>query len=425
MITNIEEAFQTARISNNSLSFPVEISSSIYKKAKSMLSNIRGEYVGKAESGRFEFPFNPSDIVEKFLDKNEWPKKNPYALFPTPRCIIDYAIEYTYAGAIMWSGYEMVRILEPSAGRGDFIDEVSKNFKDQGIPVQITCAEIDPVNIAILKSKGYSVIEGDFLNIDVESLDKFDLIITNPPFQRETYIRHVNHAQKFLGKHGKMLAVIPTKLFTSITKIGVELKHRVAANNIGEFADCIFEEGTFENTDIETMLVTLGSVEEEKTGMIRTVEYAAKLMCLYLNNINHVNMKINGCATDDALEQLMPYLTNVFLEEDPYAFLNDDVITVAKANFASTLELNDKSAIKAKRTNMSALSESKLIKEDPLEPVIKNAFTEIDLIQIEMRNVLANIEEKCKPIKKVQIKKAPKRTRQPINEYQMDMFALA
>jgi hypothetical protein len=417
MINNIKEAFQTAHISNNSLSFPLEISSNIYKKAKSMLSNIRGEYFGKKDSGRFEFAFDPSDIVEKFLENDEWPKKNPYALFPTPRCIIDYAIEHTYAGALMWSGYEMVRILEPSAGRGDFIDEVAKKFKELGIRVQITCAEIDPVNIAILKSKGYSVIEGDFLNIDVESLDEFDLIITNPPFQRETYIHHVNHAQKFLCKHGKMLAVIPTKLFTSITKIGVELKHRVAASNIGEFADCIFEEGTFKNTEIETMIVSLSSVEVEISDMKSSVEYAAYLMCLCLNNINRVNSKINGCNTADALEQLMPYLTNAFIDEDPYAFLNDDVITAAKAKFSNTLQLNDKSTVNAKQFAIPA-------NEEALDPIIKDVFNEIDFIQFEMSNVQVNIGD-YKPINKVKHRGIAKVTRQPTNEYQMDMFSMA
>jgi hypothetical protein len=172
-----------------------------------------------------------------------------------------------------------------------------------------------------------------------------------------------------------MLAVIPTKLFTSITKIGVELKHRVAASNIGEFADCIFEEGTFKNTEIETMIVSLSSAEMEITDMKRSVEYAAYLMCLCLclNNINRVNSKINGCNTADALEQLMPYLTNAFIDEDPYAFLNDDVITAAKAKFSNTSQLNDKSTVNAKQFAIPA-------NEEALGPIIKDVFNEIDFI---------------------------------------------
>lgn len=424
MITNIEEAFQTACITNNSLSFPVEISSKIYKKAKSMLSNIRGEYVGKAENGRFEFPFNPADIIEKFLETSEWPKKNPYALFPTPRCIIDYAIEYTYAGAQMWSGCKIVRILEPSAGRGDFIDEIVKDFKKHGIAYEVTCVEIDPVNIAILKNKGYSVIEGDFLNVDIATIGSFDLIITNPPFQRETYIKHVNHSQTFLSQQGKLLAVIPTKLFSSTSKIGIDLKHRVSASNIGEFADCIFAEGTFDCTEVETMLITLNSVEEDNKQLEHSVKYAASLMCLCVNNINHVNMKINSCTSEDALERLMPYLCDVFLEEDPYAFLNDDVISAAKIDLASTLELNDKKTVNTKPISVSVLSNYANIKNETIEPVNNSPINESELILSEICTVLAKTDEKCKPCKNVTAMNAPKLKRRLINESQMDMFAM-
>jgi hypothetical protein len=220
------------------------------------------------------------------------------------------------------------------------------------------------------------------------------------------------------------MAVIPSKLFASQTKIGEELKQRVAANNIGEFHDCIFEKGTFENTAEETMLVTLSSAEADELTKESTIDYAAKLMCLCLNNINHVNEKINGCKSDKALDDLMPYLINTFLDEDPYAFLNKDVVRIAKNNFAISLELNDICVVKAKPISIPDILESASTQEVHIEPKIKNVFNEIDLIQLEISNVLVSVETKCKLKKIKPLKSTPKRKRQQEN-CQMDMFALA
>ncbi|MFT7007101.1 MAG: hypothetical protein ACJAXJ_001614 [Colwellia sp.] len=208
------------------------------------------------------------------------------------------------------------------------------------MPVDVVCAEIDPVNIEILKCKGYKVIEGDFLNLEVSSLEKFDLIITNPPFLSQTYLHHVNHAQRFLKTYGKMMAVLPTSLFTSMTKRAKALKQSVAAINIGEFQDCIFEGGTFEYTDIETMLVTFNSVEQSKAVMDNLTDYASRLMCLCLNNERGINTKINKCKSSNDVSNLMPYLVEKYRALSPYSFVNDDVIKSTEEAIKITLGVN-------------------------------------------------------------------------------------
>jgi predicted RNA methylase len=340
MINSINAAFESASIDNNSISFPQQMTPKMFTKVKNMITNLRGKYVSKGGIGCFELSFNPTVIVNKFLTTNEWPKKNPFALFPTPMSVINYALEYTFAGANEWTGYELVRIFEPSAGNGCFIDAVVDDFAKYGVPVDVVCAEIDPVNIEILKCKGYKVIEGDFLNLEVSSLEKFDLIITNPPFLSQTYLHHVNHAQRFLKTYGKMMAVLPTSLFTSMTKRAKALKQSVAAINIGEFQDCIFEGGTFEYTDIETMLVTFNSVEQSKAVMDNLTDYASRLMCLCLNNERGINTKINKCKSSNDVSNLMPYLVEKYRALSPYSFVNDDVIKSTEEAIKITLGVN-------------------------------------------------------------------------------------
>jgi hypothetical protein len=74
---------------------------------------------------------------------------------------------------------EPERILEPSAGKGDFIEYLEKRF-DRYRRVAISAIEIDEDLQATLRGKGIKVIDTDFLAFS--GPDKFDLIIANPPF---------------------------------------------------------------------------------------------------------------------------------------------------------------------------------------------------------------------------------------------------
>lgn len=420
MINSINAAFESANIDNNSISFPQQMTPKMFTKVKNMITNLRGKYVSKGDIGCFELTFNPTGIVHKFLTTNEWPKKNPFALFPTPMSIINYALEYTFAGANEWTGYELVRIFEPSAGTGSFIDAVVEDFAKYGVPVDVVCAEIDPVNIEILKGKGYKVIEGDFLNIEVDSLEKFDLIITNPPFLSQTYIHHVNHAQRFLKKYGKMMAVLPTSLFTSMTKKAKALKHTVAALNIGEFQDCIFESGTFEDTEIETMLVTINSVEQSKADMDKLTDYASRLLCLCLNNERAINTKINNCKSADDVSNLMPYLVEKYRAMSPYSFLNDDVIKKAEEAFKVTLAGNDVSTVIDKCLLNEALVESNVI---PLKIEVHEMATTCAFVLTETVCTPALISSKIAANITNSKKTKPRKASKVTNENQLDLFA--
>jgi len=66
-------------------------------------------------------------------------------------------------------------ILEPSAGKGDIAEYIKDNHS-----YTISCIEKNEDLQSILRGKGLPVIDSDFLNYS--GLDKFDLIIGNPPF---------------------------------------------------------------------------------------------------------------------------------------------------------------------------------------------------------------------------------------------------
>jgi hypothetical protein len=82
----------------------------------------------------------------------------------------------------MWSKIDhndVSNILEPSAGKGDILDWIKDKYSYNG-NFNISCIEKEYDLRSILQGKKYKIIDSDFLSYS--GLDKFDLIIMNPPF---------------------------------------------------------------------------------------------------------------------------------------------------------------------------------------------------------------------------------------------------
>ena len=103
--------------------------------------------------------------------------------YPTPEELIYKMLEgvdFHYIGSI----------LEPSAGKGDLAEGISKIYKartrrsswGEGKDADIDCIELQPELQMILKGKGYRVVHNDFLTFS--TYKRYDLIISNPPFSQ-------------------------------------------------------------------------------------------------------------------------------------------------------------------------------------------------------------------------------------------------
>jgi hypothetical protein len=94
------------------------------------------------------------------------------SFYPTPKKLISK----------MWSKInhnDISNILEPSAGKGDILDYIKEQCSYRG-NYHMSCIEKDYDLRSILIGKSYKIIDSDFLTYS--GLDKFDLIIMNPPF---------------------------------------------------------------------------------------------------------------------------------------------------------------------------------------------------------------------------------------------------
>lgn len=180
-------------------------------KANRILAEWYGEVVGDANSAEAD-PLN---------DIKTTPAKR-YGFFPTP----DAAADELVTGDNRWNGVRPVwltkagepplRVLEPSAGTGNLARRcVDKNSTDERLlrdgyqqRVIVDCVEIQPGLAADLEAEGIynKVICADFMALQPDP--SYDMVIMNPPFDRERDIDHVVQALRFLKPGGTLHAIM-------------------------------------------------------------------------------------------------------------------------------------------------------------------------------------------------------------------------
>ena len=113
-------------------------------------------------------------------DVKRLPASPDSEFYPTPSALAGRMAQF-----IDWKG--VCNILEPSAGKGDLIQNVLKcaqkrtrNWRDEHFLEMVDCVEIDENLRHILDGKGYRVVHDDFLTFT--GFKHYDLIVMNPPF---------------------------------------------------------------------------------------------------------------------------------------------------------------------------------------------------------------------------------------------------
>lgn len=100
-----------------------------------------------------------------------------------------------------------IKVLEPSAGKGDIVRFIKNNSGDFGfysrsvLPrCDIECIEIDPTLRATLRGQDFVVVYDDFLSYETHT--KYDLIFMNPPFANgdKHLLKAINLQQRYGGR---------------------------------------------------------------------------------------------------------------------------------------------------------------------------------------------------------------------------------
>jgi len=210
-----------------------------YKDINEVLENLGGRWNKKLKGHLFSN--DPTEVIDDVILSGEISDlKKEFQQFFTPPELAPRVVALANINDGDW-------VLEPSAGHGGIADFIPKTSK-------IDCVEIIPENVAILKSKNYSVIhEGNFLTLEPNPV--YDRIVMNPPFSRQQEIDHVVHAWNFLKPKGVLVSVMSSSItFRDNNKT---LEFRKFVENHGTVIKN--PEGSFKSsgTNVNTVIVVL------------------------------------------------------------------------------------------------------------------------------------------------------------------------
>lgn len=117
--------------------------------------------------------------------------------YPTPKNLVNRMLDL-----VDWERVQFA--LEPSAGKGDIAQGIRERLKQKKRPCQLDCVEIDQELRAVLKQRGFTVVENDFLAWDAQT--RYDLIAMNPPFREGD--RHLLHALDLMTHGGQIVCLL-------------------------------------------------------------------------------------------------------------------------------------------------------------------------------------------------------------------------
>lgn len=146
--------------------------------------------------GYYQFDYDPTTVLDEIVASGCIPDKQAHQFYPTPESLARIAVELADIG-------EADQVLEPSAGQGGLADFLPKE--------RTTCIEIAPLNCTVLKAKGHTVIEGDFIRwADQNPYEaKFDCVVMNPPFSEGRAKLHTEYASTKVKPGGRVVSILP------------------------------------------------------------------------------------------------------------------------------------------------------------------------------------------------------------------------
>lgn len=225
--------------------------------------------------------------------------------YPTPKEIIEKMIELS---EVLKKPLPGLKILEPSAGKGDIIEYINRKYINYDI--NISAIEIEPELQAILKTKKCKLIAYDFLKYSTNTL--YDLIIMNPPFSEG--VKHLLKAIEIM-KTGEIICLLNSQTIENLHSFErKKLKEELNKHNakIIKLSDCF--KNAERKSNVDTVMIYINKNEELQSNILKDLKYQKK-------NIEELEIKSNAkdLMTSDIIRQKVDTY-NAFLKTIPKAF---------------------------------------------------------------------------------------------------------
>lgn len=197
--SSVTDALKQMTIEGNVAKATRQLDRKLWVQLDQILNILGGKWNKKAKGHVFDD--DPSDLIGNVILTGKVTKPENYGFFPTPQALASEVVKL--AEIEPW-----MTVLEPSAGIGNLCDEIAR------FSTKISCFELQDKNVKVLAGKGYQVTTGDFM--EMEPCGSFDLVIMNPPFEKQQDVKHVMHACGFLRPGGRLVAIMsPSFTFRS------------------------------------------------------------------------------------------------------------------------------------------------------------------------------------------------------------------
>lgn len=163
------------------------------EKVLAALGGVKKYHANNTALAYWEFDYDPVPVVAQVVAFGAIPDQRSYQFYPTPQQEAQQLVDWLDIT-------DSDTLLEPEAGQGGIADLLPKD--------RTLCVEVSPLHCSILRSKGHTVIEADFLGWEPGTT--FDVIAMNPPFSEGRWQEHLRKAGTLVAPRGRLGAVLPT-----------------------------------------------------------------------------------------------------------------------------------------------------------------------------------------------------------------------
>ena len=233
LTSEVQDVLEQATIEGNVLKLNGQLDRGLYEQVNKALAAAGGKWDRKSKG--HVFSGDPRQKLGLMLETGvAVDEKKLFQAFYTPAEVARLVVRMV--------SVEGKTVLEPSAGQG----ALAQACKDEGA-AKVECYEINPVDVAILRDKGFATLQQDFLTV-IPPVVGFDRVVMNPPFTRGTDVKHVAHALKFVRPGGALVAIMAGNQDREPFRRLVDgLKHSVTMLPDGTFTES--------GTNVKTMVL--------------------------------------------------------------------------------------------------------------------------------------------------------------------------
>jgi len=155
------------------------------------------------------------------------------------------------------------RWLEPSAGTGRLVDAVAAVVPLDQLETVMVEVNHDLARGLAQRTPAAWTLRADFLEIGSDELQRFDVILMNPPFADGADVRHITRALHLLAPGGRLVAVASAGLLFRQDRATRHLREHIASmgGTIEELPPQTFASS---GTGVNTVLVTATAAGERR-----------------------------------------------------------------------------------------------------------------------------------------------------------------